>query len=506
VTWWQDALWRCPLHSGTRERLREVIEEGMQTNPDLLHLDGALATLCAIHDPATGLGCFCDELVDGFNQYLETKFTQGQLREMGIDDISQFNYRAMLQRRFPTEQQYTEAFRQQQLPLADEYRTYQYRAIADLYRELIHHARGYRGKQIPLAANLHSLRYNMLVPVDAVDLLYCETRYTEAGLDQAVVPFKLAETLGVPLAALVDGHSVQRLKKQRTPDLLRRWLALTTAMGANFCIPSLKVMQLDESDLNAVRFHREDYVNDFRFIRENAALFEGYESVTQIGVLYSMADRWDSSYSRFLEFCQRVFDLNIPFSMPIAGDDRLTYRLFDVHLADLDALLVPGDLQLDPAQQAVLDRAGKKVRRVELNSDSSDLRTVLADVEPLLTASDNDHVWLLPRQRLSDPQASLVIHLVNKVFDKAANRHPPLESVEIQVSDRLLAGRRISAAWVHAPEHNPLPCLIEESAAGTKVIVPRLDVWGVLRIDWKASAGSGAPSEDTQSHILPRSK
>jgi hypothetical protein len=489
VTWWQDALWRCPLHSGSREKLREMIEEGMQANPDLLHFDGALATLCAIHDPATGLGCFCDEVVDGFNQYLESKFTQEQLRERGIDDISRFNYRTLLQRRFPTEQQYTEAFRQQQLSLAEEYRTYQYRMIADLYRELIHHARGHRGKQIPLAANLNSLRYNMLAPVDAVDLLYCEMRYTEAGLDQAVVPFKLAETLDVPLAALVDGYSVQRLKQQRTPDLLRRWLALTTAMGANFCIPSLKVMQLDESGLDAVRFHRDDYVNDFRFIRENASLFEGYESVTQMGVLYAMADRWDSSYSQFLEFCQRVFDLNIPFNMPIAGDDRLTFRLSDEHLADLDTLLVPGDPQLDPAQQAVLDRAGKKVRRVELNSDSNDLRTVLADVEPLLTASENHRVWLLPRQKFSDPQASLVIHLVNRVFDKAANRHLSQESVKIQVSNRLLDGRRISAAWVHAPEHNPLSCLVEESAAGTTVIVPRLDVWGVLRIDWKAAAG-----------------
>jgi hypothetical protein len=123
-----------------------------------------------------------------------------------------------------------------------------------------------------------------------------------------------------------------------------------------------------------------------------------------------------------------------------------------------------------------------------------------------LTASENHRVWLLPRQKFSDPQASLVIHLVNKVFDKAANRHPSLESVKIQVSDRLLAGRRISTASVHAPEHDPLPCRIEESAAGTTVIVPRLDVWGVLRIEWKASAGSGAPSEETQSQILPRSK
>ena len=39
----------------------------------------------------------------------------------------------------------------------------------------------------------------------------------------------------------------------------------------------------------------------------------------------------------------------------------------------------------------------------------------------LLPKSDNHRVWLLPRQKLSDPQASLVIHLVNKVFDKTAN-------------------------------------------------------------------------------------
>lgn len=480
VSWWGDALWRCPLNERSKQDLFGFMEAAVGSDVDSLHLDGALCTLCAIWNAQTGLGCFCDDVVEAFNGYLSRTYSVAQLSDMGVKDIRTFHYRRYLQQLYPNYDDYERAFKAKTIPLMEAYRSHQFCMISDLYRELIARFRLLTGKHMALGANLNSLRFNMLPPVDAVDYLYCEMKYTETG-DYEVMAFKLAEALNKPFCAFAEGRSISVIREQRIPNIFKRWIGLTYAMGANFGIPSLRALRFEEEELEALRFDRDAYVAYFDMIHAHPDLFNGYEPVGQVAVLFSNKQQWHQPMLGFNEFCRTMLDTNIQFDFVVAGDDRLAYTLKPEDLAGYEAIIVAGNPRLDPAQQQVARAAGDRVRQVSLDASTSVIRATLGDIHPVVAIAGHVPVWALARVRPAArgrDRAALLIHLINRQFNKATNAHAPLGSFQVDVDMRLVGSRRVAGAELVTPEHGTVTCPID----GTTVTVPSLDVWGILRV------------------------
>ena len=457
------------------------MEAAVRTNVDSLHLDGALCTLCSLWNPRTGLGCFCDDVVGSFNDYLQQNYSPLELTDLGVEDLQTFHYRRHLQQLYPEFRDYEKAFHSGTIPLMDKYRSHQFQLISDLYRELIARFRQRTGKHMALGANLNSVRFNMLPPVVAVDYLYCEMRYTETS-DYEVMAFKIAEALDKPFSAFADGRSIRAIRKERIPNLLKRWIGLTYGMGANFGIPSLRALRLSKEELADLRFDRSSYIRYFSMIHAHPELFDGYEPFGQVAVLFSNRQQWHEPLLGFNEFCRKMLDTNYQFNLVIAGDDRLKCQLRAEALDDYEAIIVAGDPRLDAAQQAALATAGDRVRYLPLKAHTENIRNAMSDIRPAVGIPADIPVWALTRihpESDRNVEKPIVIHLVNRQFDKKNNRHIPIGQFQIELNPRLLHGGSPSSVELITPERGFVPCRI----VGTSVTVPALDVWGILKVN-----------------------
>jgi hypothetical protein len=251
-------------------------------------------------------------------------------------------------------------------------------------------------------------------------------------------------------------------------------------MGGNMCIPSLQGLRLKENQLGEIRFHRDDYLRYFQFVKNHPELFEGYASVHQIGLLYSMAAMWHDSYPQYQQLAKRLFDLNVPFSLVPAGDDRMVCGMQTGHLAGLDFLVIPSNPRLSSDQLKMIERSGVRTIEVSLDTSGKELRKKLNGLSPLITAPDT--VWAVPRTNPLDPKAPLVIHVINREFHKATNTHHLQNRIAITTHPRLLAGRTISAAQLLTPESDSQECALITSPNGMTVILPKLHVWGIVSL------------------------
>ena len=69
--------------------------------------------------------------------------------------------------------------------------------------------------------------------------------------------------------------------------MLKRWIGLTYGYGGNMCVP---IYTVETESLNG--FKEEEFIRYYNFIQENKKLFDDYDSVEQVGLLYSMPAIW----------------------------------------------------------------------------------------------------------------------------------------------------------------------------------------------------------------------
>ncbi len=490
VPWWEDCLWRCPLHPLSRQQVRIAIRDAMGANPDALQFDGALGTLCAMRHPTRCLGCLCDEVVVGFRTYLRRKYSREQLLALGVPDVETFDYRAMIQGVAPNLPAFEALYEAGRVPLLDDYQAHQHRETARLYKDQIDYARGMRGKHIPLSANLNTMLPSMIAPADAVDFLYNEVSYqavpgeNDSSASTGVVTYKLADAFGKPCAGLLRSDSNHWLRTTKGFDMLKRWIGLTYALGGNLCVPTYSIRPQDSDPEHP--FDHEETVRYYQFIASHAALFDGYESVAQIGLLYSLPaiwKLWKPNYPRFVALCDALLDCNVPWNLLVAGDDHVVLRLDAQRLAALDRIVIPYDPDLDPAQASLLESFASRCVRVPLDSDAATLRTALATVRPLVSVDPPDAVWLLPRRKPDVPDAPLVVHLVNRAFDAAANRFATQRDLTVTLRREFLGALNPRTARLLTPEADPVVLTLEPFADGLRIRLPSLPVWGLLVVE-----------------------
>ena len=75
---------------------------------------GAIGSTMCFRDAAA---CFCDDCNNAFREWLKTHYTPAQLAEMGIPDITAFDYRALLRSKVSDLKDYQRKFDQGGMPL-----------------------------------------------------------------------------------------------------------------------------------------------------------------------------------------------------------------------------------------------------------------------------------------------------------------------------------------------------------------------------------------------------
>jgi hypothetical protein len=488
------AWWSCTNHSAYREHVRERVRRGFELRANALHVDDISGS-----GNVFGFGgCFCDRCLEGFTRYLRERFTPEQLARRGIDDLDAFDYGAVVRERVRSMEELRRAYWwEHECPLVQEYARYSSRRAAAFVAELGAYARELGGPDTLLCTNAWSLdpMYTSFYEVGdyfgaEVNHLSADARGTGLGdsdpssmlVDErrALLAYRIADALGRPLCVTLPGGNYGYLRETNALNLLRRWEALAYASGHHF-------MHSAGGWIEDGRFEAPPEVVAwvFRFVDSHRELFDGYEAIRQVGLLYDLGReryRWQSPVHAMV---QELANANLPFGVIIGWDDWADRRLAPVDGNGYELIVVPDPGRLN-AQCGDAVQGWLSEGRAVPWSGVDDVRS---RIEPLVTLPETRAVWVLPRVRLGERAAPLVVHLLNRNYDLATDTIAPQEDVVVSLDARLLDGRRVTEATAFSPGAEALP-LDYTSVTGNIVLrVPQLGIWSVVRVAWQPGEG-----------------
>ena len=239
----------------------------------------------------------------------------------------------------------------------------------------------------------------------------------------------------------------------------------------------------------------EDYAHLYRFVRRNAELFDDYEAVAPVGLLYSSAGVQKSSREA-RDAALALAHENVPFELVMAGDAWLPARLTPETLGKYRALVVAGPTLLEGEQKKALDAfaaAGKVVAwDAQTGIDSTRLTRLTRLLPRPIAFPSGENLVAIARAIPARPDAPVVVHLLNRNYDPAADAVKTLRNVRMTLHQDLFGGRSFTRATLYAPPSSldrsrpgasePLPLGIEPTDHGTTIVIPQLDLWGIVKL------------------------
>ncbi len=471
------AYWFCTNSPGYRDYLKHQIKNALTADVEGLHIDdygGTVGTRWA------GGGCFCRHCVAAFRDHLKQNVPREKLAELGIASLDDFDYGQFLRDRGVTADQYKReaAWYPEKLPLSHEYENFQNRRSTEWVAEYRRWAEEQAGHPLALCVNSGVSGADDLLIAPVVTFFSGEVEHeAESGQvsPKPVWSFKLGDAVGRPVACTGAGWDWAFVKEHNKPGLVRTWIAQAYAFGHQFMPPVHQWCYTQEKGTHWYDAPPEELAYVCRFVRENARLFDGYDAVARVGLLYSNAAfrRWQRQAA---DACAELVLMNVPFRLVLAGDDQMDERLEPGELEDLEALVVTEPLYLDEAQQAVLDGAKGMTVQWKEGERTSDSLPHCVTVEGAL------NVTVVPRAKPGDAGAPFVCHLVNRNYVLESDSMAAQRDFAVVLSDSLF-GARIAGATLYAPRKEPVSLKVEQVAGGTRIAVPELDLWAVLELE-----------------------
>lgn len=474
----QPAWHFCTNSPLYREFLYSRLEQRMAQQPDGLHIDDYEGTAGMV---TWQQACFCRHCMAGFREYLADHLSPQQQSELGIDDLDAFDYRQFLLDQGVAPDDYRQ--RRASLPLADDFLNFQIQAMHRFVAEYRRRGEQLRGQPITLSVNSPLTPVQRLVIAPELSYFCCEIGHAASSRqspDHPIYIYKLADGVDRPVTATASGQDWAYVAQHQLTGLIRHWAALSYAHGHMLMAPHRQWCYTQEKGTHWAEFPAEELAWVYQFVRSQQRLLDRYEAVAPVAVVYdAAAQRRNRGDVRAIAIALAA--RNVPFTIVVAGDDDWLpdYRLTAERLSAFHAVVVPQDLALDAAQQALLDAVQADGRLVVWPDEDLLEKRLPAPI----TVAGSEHVAVVPRAIPDDPAAPVVVHLVNRQYDGQADAMVPQHDLTIRLRADLFPGRTFDQAVLHSPNQDPQPTAVQLQDGYLQLTVPRLDLWTLVELD-----------------------
>ncbi len=472
------AYWWCTNSPLYRKYLESRIERIMKGPLDGLHIDDYRGTSGAV----TWLSaCFCRHCTEGFRKYLAESVPKEKLIALGITDLEKFDYRQFLLDRGVKPEEYNG--KRGGLPLAAEFLDFHVKANNAYVDEYRRRAEQLRGKPLALCVNSGITDAHGLVVAPQVTYFCCEVGHAAASRKVPLHPiyaYKLADGVDRPVASTASGQDWAYVKEHNLPGLVRTWIALSYAFGHHFMAPHRQWCYTQEKGTHWYHGPTEEYAYLYQFVRSNARLFDDYHAVAPVAVVYDNAAR-RKGMGNIEPICAALAERNIPFTVVIAGDDWLDYRMDADRLARFQAVVVAADFAkspIDAAQKRLIDKV-KAARRLVIWPDNISLARL---VPASILMDGAKEIMAVPRAHAKDPSAPAIVHLLNRRHDGQKDAIVPVENFTLRLAHDLFQGRKFTKAVMYAPKSGPVQLKVAADRDAAIVRIPHLELWGVVEL------------------------
>ena len=394
VTWWvhtykgHPSYHFCTNAPGYRHYLMYQLRRVMEAGTDWLMIDSAIPTIAALN--ARYGGCFCEHCMAGFREYLKANLSDAERQNWKIEGLETFCYRDLLLKHGISDERYRAeilAF-PSVIPLAKEFFDYQWREVNALFREFKRYAQEF-GADVPMSSNSPFYWAEFMYGVDAHDFYTNEMQYLPP--EQEILPvdpvytFKLADALDRLLAITGVPRAFEPCRIKDRPGHIRLWIAQAYAHGHVFMAPDKMWTQRIAGQPDRW-YHSKpgDYELLYHFLRDYPELFDDYESLASVALIFSnnavrqhLGERLSSGHlggqnrsapgTDLAAACFALSRENLPFRLIVAGDDWVVDRLLDADLSPYQLILrfEPSHLNAGTGRQIARGgrSAGDLVRR-----------------------------------------------------------------------------------------------------------------------------------------------
>jgi len=449
-------------------------------------------------------GDFSANCMENFSAWLPQNYSTAELTAMGIDDVANFHYGNFLIGLGWTAAEYeAQAVAvPNTIPLSGVFREFlqdwnnNYLASLVQFADSVAEQKGYPHKEgigyieVGTSSPILDPYWNGIrfAHTDEFDFYTQEFNHrasSEAPSSDVMLMYKLGEAIGKPLALTGQPNPDwdYMIDNPEAVDLVRSWIAQAYANGAVFMAPE---HMWAYNDL-AQRYYDPaagDYDYIYAWIAANGYMFDDYESVAKVALVYSHRAYRGSDYAELDVFVAAagLMEENIPYKLLVAGDSWWPKYLTDIDqqaaLNQVTAVVTTefNSVPLDTAQQSALDAVAHK--RVLW----PDTAAILA-LQPREISIDQEKVASFARSNPSHPHpnAPQIVHLVNRDYNAQSNSINVKSNVSVNIQDSLFDSSFIAARYNQAGQE-PLELEVRRSGAAATVLVPNLANWGVLEL------------------------
>ena len=215
----------------------------------------------------------------------------------------------------------------------------------------------------------------------------------------------------------------------------------------------------------------EDFAFVYRFVRENANLFDGYRTLTNLSLVYTHAN-----FSEIRSAALELLKANIPFNILVA-EPTLGIKVTPKDISACEFLLT-GKQPLPPEFEQLVKSA--KVSVVQWQGIEKLPESAFRQVRV-----SGEKVRVSLRYKPDDPKAPVVCHLLNQDYDLQSD---DVRAKEVTVSvSRALLGKALKGipkrAILRTPKTPPVEIPIRLEGDWLTFTVPELGFWAVVEIE-----------------------
>lgn len=454
--------WCCTQQPQFRQYLRERVVDTIKAGADGLHIDDHMGTAGGLW-----LGiCFCDLCLKGFQEHLAS-LAPIELKRLGVEQPGHFNFRQAARQWLAADDRGQRKVTGH--PLWPEWTVYQCHAQAAFMQELHQLANQTAGRRVPMGANAGLLWPRHLSDYKTLDLFSAETDHhaeQRRFSDLPLFAYRLADAVDRPYAATASGGDWAFIKEHNLPGLVRGWIALSYAAGHCLMTPHRQWCYTPQKGTHWYQGPTEKFAPLYQFVRRHPELFDGYETWADLGVVVPHRS-FVKNPGHWTSMCSQLSSSNINYRLLLGGDDIVDHRITERELSLSPALLIPDTNGLTRADwQLVRDHsAGRLVFR-----DVKEVR-----IKPAVRVKAEGPIRILPRVKAG----SAMIHLLNYQYEASQDEVKPLKEIQVTLDLEALGLKSLKNCQLFAPGQEPV--ILKPD--GNRLVVPRLDLWGLLRVE-----------------------
>ncbi|MGL1888961.1 MAG: Ig-like domain-containing protein [Reichenbachiella sp.] len=474
--------WMSSHSPAFKDFLKFQIDKQMEVPVEILMLDAQ--TSSALASFQWYYGDFSTHCVEAFRIYLAENYSTAELSNMGIDDITTFNYRTFLNDSgYTTKDSYTLS-----IPLVSAYRLFQNKSIAALTQEMSDYANSKSESEILVGVSSPVHDTFRATMGDEADFLQEELSQTH-DFRNPILTYKIGEVLNKPIVLTAEPRDWKMaLDGTFSDEKVKEWVAIAYANGANFIAP---VRQWATGS-----FYYEpttDITDIFTFISENKEMFDNYlPQQAKIAVIQSRKDaQTDASLTNYL-----VNDLvacNIHFDVIIAGDEYHTSPPDEDQINAYETIIMSKSgyndyLSQDPEWKDLLSSFGENLILWSHGNTVDDLVAVKNNLSASISVfTDGSQIdsEISAFPRVSD-SGKVIIHLINRDYSEALEAHVAKPAVSITLHGNLLDHPLSSFenAKFSQPGHAAQEITVSSTENGLILNgINNFRIWGIIELE-----------------------